>query len=235
MVVRMMMGQTSQIDPGKNFYPYKFLSFQVINDAGEEISHFPVAVKNLTTAGVILEILHLDNGLKTDSFKGIEGLLTIVAHDDRIMAEVPGRILWTRNREGDAEITFGLELLEPLPLLVRQTLEANMSIGAKDMKVLWDYWDEIQAEAITAEPSGPERTLPLASDHGATAEEQTDTMSRSNWLYWVGFGAIASGLAMQFPQSEYLGFSGLVTMFFGSLVVAWRSIMSMRQLASSSG
>jgi hypothetical protein len=234
MVVR-MMGQTSQVDPEVSLDHYKSLFFKLYSDTGEVISHFPVAVKNLITTGVILEILHLDNGFNIDSLKGCEGLLTIIAQDDRIMAEVPGKILWTRNREGDVEITFGLELLEPLPLLVRHTLEANMSIGAKDMKVLWDYWDEIQAEAITAEPSGPERTLSLASDHGATAEEQTDTNSRSNWLYWVGFGAIASGLAMQFPQSEYLGFSGLVMMFFGSLVVAWRSIMSMRQLASSSG
>ena len=60
------------------------------------------------------------------------------------MVEVPGKILWTRNREGDAGVTLGLELLEPLSMPLRHALEANMAIGAKDMKVLWDYWDEIQ-------------------------------------------------------------------------------------------
>jgi hypothetical protein len=126
-------------------------------------------------------------------------------------------------------------------------LEANMSIGAKDMKVLWDYWDEIQETAVPTEL--PEQVTPvsltpdmdaaveelvLKPDKGAAAEEPADPEHRANRLYWFGFGAILSGLAMQFPQSEYLGFSGLIVMFFGSLMVAWKSILSMWQISSSS-
>ncbi len=47
------------------------------------------------------------------------------------------------------------------------------------------------------------------------------------WIYWLGFGTILSGLAMQLPQSEYISFSGLVMMFGGSLTVAWKSVISM--------
>jgi len=67
---------------------------------------FPPAVKNLTTAGVILEILHLDEGLKTDNFKGCGVTLKIIIidQDDRTMVEVPGKILWIRNREGDSGV-----------------------------------------------------------------------------------------------------------------------------------
>ncbi len=151
-----------------------------------------------------------------------------------IMIKVPGKILWTRNREGDSGITLGLELLEPLPLPVRHTLEANMSIGAKDMKVLWDYWDEIQESAGPAEIAEPVAPAILVQDNAArTRLRRQETVGKGSWLYWVGFVAIICGLALQFPQSEYLGFSGLIVMFLGSLVVAWKSVTSMWQISSS--
>ena len=151
------MGQISRPDPEKSLESYKLLSFQLLNDAKEEICKFPVAVKNLTTAGVILEILHLDEDLKTDNFKRCEGVLQIIAQDDRTMVELPGKILWTRNREGDSGVTLGVELSEPLSMPLRHALEADMAIGAKDMKVLWDYWDEIQESAV------PRLNLPMRS------------------------------------------------------------------------
>ncbi len=67
--------------------------------------------------------------------------------------------------------------------------------------------------------------------HPRLPRSKEENSGRGNWLYWIGFGIILSGLAMQFPQSEYLGFSGIVMMFCGSLLVAWKSIMSMRQLS----
>lgn len=53
-----------------------------------------------------MEILHLDEGLKTDNFKGCGGTLKIIIidQDDRTMLEVPGKILWIRNREGDSGV-----------------------------------------------------------------------------------------------------------------------------------
>jgi hypothetical protein len=241
MVVRTMMGQTSQPDSKKNLEFHKMLSFKLVNDDREEICRFPVAVKNLTTAGAILEILHLDEGLKTNNFKGCDGILQIIAQDDRTMVEVPGKILWTRNRENGSGVTLGVEVLEPLPLSVRQTLESNLPIGAKDMKVLWDYWDEIQESAVPDEKPQPVKdeipkpvkSVTPALKHLETSEVQADIGGRGNWLYWVGFGAIISGLGMQFPQSEYLGFSGLLIMFSGSILVACKSVISMWQPASS--
>jgi hypothetical protein len=231
--VRRMTGQTSQCDPGNGLEQYKSLSFQLNNCLEGETSPLPVAVKNLTTVGVILEILHVGNGFKTESLKGREGLLTIVSQDDCVMNEVPGKILWTHKRDGEAGVTLGLELLEPLPLSVRQRLETTMAIGAKDMKVLWDYWDEIKEAAAPVESPEPVMSIPLVPDHTAGPDGQPDVVKGDNWWYWVGFGAILSGLGMQYPQSDYLGFAGLITMFLGSLVVAWKSIASMRQVSSS--
>ena len=227
------MGQTCRPDPEKFLESYKSLSFQLLNDNKEEICKFPVAVKNLTMAGVILEILHLDEDLKTDNFKGCEGVLQVIAQDDPMMVKVPGKILWTRNREGDSGITLGVEVLEPLSMPIRHTLEANMAIGAKDMKVLWDYWDEIQESALAVELADAVGPAPPPTNHRVAPEERVDAGNKGGWWYWLGFGAIVFGLAMQFQQSEYLGFYGLLTMFSGSLVVAMRSIISMRQLTSS--
>lgn len=244
MVVTAMTGQISQFNSENASELYKSLSLQLCNGGAEESSHLPVVVKNLTTDGVILEILHLESGLQTENLKGVEGQLKIIDQDDQVMIEIPGKILWTRNREGATGVTVGLELLGPIPLPVRQTLEAHMDIGAKDMKVLWDYWDEVQDSAISASPpnmeisvpavlTGTETCVPAAPEQSVGFNEQADTLTRKNWLYWAGFGGILSGLALQFSQSEYLGISGLAMMFLGSLLVAWKSIMSMRQLPSN--
>ncbi len=191
-----------------------------------------MAVKNLTTAGVILEILHLDNGFKPDSLRGQEGLFTMISQNDSITVRVPAKILWTRTRDGDSGITLGLELLEPLPLPVRHTLEANMAIGAKDMKVLWDYWDEIHESDSFDEIAEPVATATSEQDAAVALDYEADNHVKGNGIYWVGFGAIICGLGLQFPQSEYLGFSGLVVMFLGSLVVALKSLTSMRRVSS---
>ena len=228
------MGQTCRPDPEKFLESYKSLSFQLLNDNKEEICKFPVAVKNLTMAGVILEILHLDEDLKTDNFKGCEGVLQVIAQDDRTIVEVPGKILWTRNREGDPRVTLGVELLEPLSMPLRHALEADMAIGAKDMKVLWDYWDEIQESAAAGELADAVRPAPPPMNHRVASEERADACNKGGCWYWLGFGAILSGLALQFQQSEYLGFFGLLLMFAGSSVVAMKSLRSMRQLSSFS-
>jgi hypothetical protein len=233
MVVTMRTGQTSQTDPGNCQDPYKSLSFQLFDEVGEETSHLSVAVKNLTTAGVILEILHPDNGLKYESLKGRQGLLTVITQNDGVTIEVPGKILWTRNHAGDSGITLGLELLQPLPLPVRQILEADMSIGAKDMKFLWDYWDEIQESAGPAEIAEPVAPAVFVQHDTDAIEREPENVGKGSWLYWFGFIAIICGLALQFPHSEYLGFSGLIVMFLGSLVVAWRSVISMWQISSA--
>jgi hypothetical protein len=239
MVVTMRTGQTFQTDPENCQDPCKSLSLQLYNEVGEEAGHLLVAVKNLTTAGVILEILHPDNGSKNESLKGREGLLTVMTQNDCAIIKVPGKVLWTRSHEGDRGVTLGLELLQPLPLPVRHILEADMAIGAKDMKFLWDYWDEIQESAgppqiaESAEPAIFVQDTAVALNHEPDSDCGPDNAGKGNWLYWVGFIAIICGIALQFPQSEFLGFPGLIVMFLGSLVVAWKSVMSMWQISSA--
>ena len=103
-----------------------------------------------------------------------------------------------------------------------------MSTGAKDMKLLWDYWDETKETMNSSDLSEPVDSVPVISKACAVSEMPEIRLSRnSSWIYWLGFGTILSGLAMQLSQSEYFSFSGLVMMFGGSLTVAWKSVIRM--------
>jgi hypothetical protein len=227
MVVTMMLEDVSQSD---HLDSEPLLSLQILNDTGGDAGQLSVTVKNLTTTGVILASQHQGTSAKTEMLKGREGLLRVKIAPGNQLAEIPGKIMWTRNHEDNAAVTLGMEILEPLSSPQRHALEASMPSGAKDMKVLWDHWDEIQEKKNTADVFEPESVLPL-TDPPEVFQEKEESSGRGNWLYWIGFGIIISGLAMQFPQSEYLGFSGIVMMFCGSLLIAWKSIMSMRQLS----
>jgi hypothetical protein len=101
------------------------------------------------------------------------------------------------------------------------------------MKVLWDCWDEIQEFALPIDPPEPGEPVTPVPDPHLALEEQADKVVNHIWMYWLGFGAIVSGIAMQFSRSEYLGLSGLIVMFLGSLLLAWKSIMGMRQVSSA--
>ena len=225
MVVTMMLEDISQSD---HLDPEPLLSLQILNGTGGEVGQFSVTVKNLTTTGMILASQHLDTSAKTEMLKGREGLLLIEVTPGSKLAKIPGKILWTRNHEDNESMTLGLEILEPLSSPLRHALEASMPIGAQDMKVLWDYWDEVQ-EKTDRNDIEVESVLPR-SDLFETSQEKAENNGWGNWEYWIGFGIILSGLAMQWPQVEYIGFSGIFMMFCGSLLVAWKS---MRQLSAN--
>lgn len=227
-----MMEPASQTELRDSRHAYQAFSFELGRGDVEGGQHFLVAVKNITSTGVILELVDPPAGLDYDSLKGRAGNFTVLNQNDGIAVRIPGTILWHRGHDGDGGATLGLELLEPLPLPVRHTIEANMAIGARDMKVLWDYWDEIQAGGGSEEVAEAAAPAEFQPETVVPESEPQERSGNGNWVYLVGFGAILSGLAMQFPQSEALGLVGLAVMFFGSLVVAWKSVMSMWQVAA---
>jgi hypothetical protein len=229
MVVMIMLEDVSLSD---HLDPEPLLSLQILDDTGGEEAHLAVTVKNLTMTGVILDSQHQDTQAKTDMLKGREGLLLIEVTPGSELAKIPGKILWTRNHEDNGAVTLGMEIVEPLPASLRHALEANMAIGAKDMKVLWDYWDEIQEESNVAEATEVQNVFPLAETPEISPGE-AEAEDGGNWLYWLGFGVILAGLAMQLPEMEYLGFCGIGMMFGGSALVAWKSIMSIREVPAA--
>ncbi len=238
-----MTEPTAQSQPGQNRLPAFHLSLQLFQTTGEEAFHLAVTVKHLTTAGVVLELLEPPDGFFDDNLKGLQGFLLGNGDHDGLLVKVPTKILWTKKHEEDTAATVGLELLKPLPLSMRHALEDDLAGGAKDMRVLWDYWDEMQQdsgpEALEAAPTSvpvkPVAPTPVAPQASPTpaASPPAAAQSSGGWVYLVGFAAIVIGVAMQYPQSEQMAFSGLVVMFLGSIVVAGKSLSSMWQLSSS--
>lgn len=238
-----MTEPTTPSHPGPSRPPAFHLSLQLFETTGEEVCHLPVTVKNLTTGGAVLELLESADILVDDHLKGLQGFLLGNGDRDGLLVKVPAKILWTKKHEADTAATLGLELLKPLPLSMRHALEDNLASGARDMKVLWDYWDEMQQDAASDALEvalTPMAARPVAATAAATKANPTSiarppvaTQNSGGWIYLVGFGAIVIGVALQYPQSEQLAFSGLVVMFLGSLVVAGKSLSSMWQIFSS--
>jgi hypothetical protein len=230
MVVMMMLEQEVQSDRQNCHNLETPIFLQLLNDLGERSGQLSVAVKTLATTGVILDIQHLGDVLINDMYKGQNVLLQVYSADGGGQVELPGKILWIRNNSEAVTGTLGLELLGPLPLSIRHALENSMSIGAKDMKVLWDYWDETNDTVTAADLSEASSFFPNPEACEAFEELESSIGKEHNWAYWIGFATILSGLAMQLPQSEYLGLYGLLMMFGGSLAVAWKSVMRMRHI-----
>lgn len=233
-----MTEPTPQSEPLPSRHPDFHLSLQLFDAAGEETCHVPVIVKNLTTGGVVLEVLESLNQPADNYLKGSQGFLLGNGDHDGLLIKVPAKVLWTKKHDEENVATLGLELLKPLPLSMRHALEDNLAVGAKDMKVLWDYWDEMRQETtpeqLVAAPS-PAADMPTTPDAIPLPAEspQAEPNHASGWIYGVGFAAILTGVALQYPQSEQLAFTGLVVMFLGSLVVAGKSLSSMWQIFSS--
>lgn len=202
------------------------LDLEIVNDLGDKIN-LPVTVKTLTNTGATLDMRLVDNVFKNQMQKEQTVVLRMNSGDGGGV-KLPGKILWTRNHKEDLAVTLGLEMKEPLPLSVRHALEAVMPINAKDMKGLWDYWDETHESSVQAELS-EQGILEIPGDVEFT-QDRVENFCKINYLiYWIGFSGILSGFIMQLSQLEYLNILGLFMMFGGSLAIALKSIMSMWQ------
>jgi hypothetical protein len=201
------------------------LNLVVLYRAGEsEGISYSVNVKSLTTNGIILETINIAAGINPESLKGKESLIMIPSSSPAGLARVGSKILWARLREEDQpDLVMGLEFKDPLSLPLRQALESHLPISAKDMKGLWDQWDQvhgIQLDGKTElEAVVPDQSTPLAP-RPSPAEEP-----HPGWgSYYVGLGVITAGAALQFTDADYLNFSGFILVIYGSFVIAVKSL-----------
>ncbi len=185
-------------------------------------------VKNLSTTGIILETCAGDLPGSPEAVKGKDAAIVLPANLHSEMAYLAGKILWARGEDGS--YTVGLDFTEPLPTGVRRTLESQMEIASKDIKELWDQWDQIHGRRQPAPPAitaaAPATPLKTTADK---AGEEVEDAGAGRSTYWVGFGVIAAGAAMQFIGPDYLKFSGLVLIIYGSALVALKSIWGIWQ------
>jgi|GEM_PF-2385703 len=215
--------------PQSEMAPADQLLLTIAGPTHEDDVNLAVAVKNLSTTGIILEADAGDGGPVAETVKGRDAILQLPASLKCDMAYIKGTLLWSREDRG--AYTLGLDLREPLPTGVRRTLESQMEIANKDIKELWDQWDQIHgrrhlggAEVRTAPPAPI--FSPVEAGESPVADDGAGT---SRGTYWVGFGVMAAGAVMQFVGPDYLKFSGLVLIIYGSALVAVKSIWGMWQ------
>lgn len=167
-----------------------------INGKGTEALRVPVVVRNLSTGVVILEVkfpgfLAGEANLQPG---GRKPRLALSAEGDEGRINIQGKLLWTRFTEGNRpKVILGMELVNP-NLKARQFLEDQISHTSKDLKGLWNRWDQ-------------------AYNSEAPSDKK---------LYWVGMALLGSGMALQLTGNMTLKVSGWILWFLGSLSVAWK-------------
>jgi hypothetical protein len=149
-----------------------------------------------------LEGLDLPDDFPLDAVVGQESIIQVPAHGIWQGTDIHGKILWLRPGEGGLK-TFqaALELQETDPQ-ARRMLENQLITYPKDMKELWDHWDQVH----TAAP-------------GHSKGDQS--------VYFVGMGAVAAGLMLHYSGPESINPLGIIIAIYGSLVMAGKSLWSM--------
>jgi hypothetical protein len=180
-----------------------YIIFEVIDQEGEAALRVPVVVQNLTAGVVTLEAIYPQGSTSWENLKGHTGNLRLRFKGGEEPIDIKGRLIWSKLAgEGGKQLTLGLELDKPT-LTVRKILGDLIPHTSKDLKSLWDRWDQANASP--------------KSDHLGQA------------LYLLGMLLLFGGLALQLAGNKSYQLFGWVLWFFGSLAVAGKSLWSLWQ------
>ncbi len=175
--------------------------FEVCRQPGGELCHLPLQVKSLSGKGAILVGSWMPTGFVPESLNGQEGVLLILGEEKADDLEVPGKVLWTRPGNRDpSEYLVSLELDDPVQK-ARRALENQLKIYPRDIKTLWDSWDQVHQ--------------PPAAPHW------------DQGFYLVALAAVVGGLALYFTASGGVKVWGSIAAIYGSLMMAGKSLWSM--------
>ncbi len=214
------------------------LTLAIIQSSGEpEIPPVEVVTKNITTTGIILELPSPPLDWTMEGLKGREAVLMVMDQSLNRPSLLQGSIRWAKQGNEDSSLTVGMDWHNPLPLEMRQALEASLPITNKDIKDLWDQWDQVQQlkQASSGQSAVLAPPLPSIPPIMPAPEEKRDKeINASRSAYVVGIGVMAAGAAFQFVGPDYLQFSGLILVIYGSVIIAVKSIWSMVKLRSQS-
>lgn len=162
----------------------------------------PMRVKSLSARGVILEGAHLPENLDLQSLAGGDGVIHVSSANLSSRAQVPCKVIWARSEGLDScGLLVSLEMAEP-DLAARRILEDQLINYPKDMKELWDQWDQAQ------------ETRPKAT-------------RVESGVYLVGLAAVMGGLLMYYLGQESIKLLGSIMAIYGSLFIAGKSAWTM--------
>jgi len=175
---------------------------------GRDPLKIPVRINSISATGALLEGGGGEMPPALLSLAGRKAVILLPPDAADPGREIPGRISWARpagRREPGFVLAF--ELQEP-ELEVRRLLEDHMETFPRDIKELWDAWDEVH------------RSRP------AQAAEQA--------AYLVGVGAMAAGTTLYLTGPENLKLFGSIMALYGCLMMAAKSIWSIWRARTAS-
>jgi hypothetical protein len=180
-----------------------YIILEINDQEGETALRVPVVVQNLTAGVVTLEAIYSQTTVGWENYDGHSGNLRLRFRGGEEPIDIRGKLIWTRSAgEGGRHLTLGLELARPT-LTARKILGDLIPHGAKDIKGLWDRWDQAYASP-----------KPAFSDQK---------------IYLLGMILLFGGVALQLAGHKSFQLFGWVLWFFGSLAVAGKSLWSIWQ------
>jgi len=210
--------------------------FLEMGHAGNQGEAVPLAVriKSLSARGVILTGQLSSAGDLPD--KGQAATIHLPAQENGGLTHIRTTLLWTRPGEaGEDQVLLGLALDES-NLKTRQALEAYLPQYPKDLKGLWDHWDQVQEDLTQSSPVvlplarpgiPPAPTCQAAPAASAAKADGRPSSSADLPIYLVGLGAGAAGLGLYTLGPDSYQVFGAILAIYGSLTMAGRSLWTM--------
>lgn len=179
--------------------------FEILAAAGQGPPyHLPIVVKSLSATGVILEVHFPPEGLNLKELQGRGTIIHLPVTGNGGKMAIRGKVLWSRPQVGnDPLFLLGLELEDPT-LEVRQALEDQLPIATKDIKELWDQWDQSRE----------------------TPRPPPDASSQQG-IYLVGMGVVLGGLGVQLWGPENVKSLGFILVLYGCITLAVKSLCTL--------
>jgi hypothetical protein len=180
--------------PEKVITPDSPAIFLEIAGRGEEGSaRFPVTIKTVAGRVATLEVGSPWRLAGCETLTGHRGHLRLTPWENDEPLAVEGTVAWARfGGQERCRLQLGLELANPDPAIQR-LLEDYVAHTPKDIKELWNRWDEVH-ETSKVRPLGRK-------------------------LYLAGLSLMLAGLVLQLPGPKAYKFVGWILWFLGSLGV----------------
>jgi hypothetical protein len=172
-----------------------------------EFLRLPAHVKELTEAGVILEVPDLPSEVRAESLVDQIGIVHVPSDGFSPATQLRATVGGCRpGGNGPAPYLLGLDLHD-VDARGRQALAAVWA-RPKDMTDLWRYWDQVQLK-------------PAARD--------------SRFIFCLCAAAVLGGLALQFVLPEAYQSLANILILSGSIVIAGACLWHWRRERSLSG
>lgn len=113
---------------------------------GEVPLRIPVAVQNFTAGLLTLKVTQSAQWVEWETVSGHDSLLRLPKTGSKDVGTIAGKVSWVKQSGAEgASIFLGIEITQPASQ-VEKLLEEQVLHTPKDIKGLWQQWDQVQVK-----------------------------------------------------------------------------------------